>query len=157
MNDDDLVPHAGSVYEAVSARRVAYDQLMWQVPALNLTAQAFLVNVGVGASAPLGVRALALLLGALSGGLSLQLMAKQRFHEQIDAAYLRAWEREADLRPVAGLAPHDHAYREKAVALGIKRSFWVGLSSYALWIWGLRGFSVASLGLLVWLLMAGTP
>ncbi|MER6612681.1 hypothetical protein [Streptomyces xantholiticus] len=36
------------VYQAVAARRMQWDALLWQVPALSLTAQAFLFTITLG-------------------------------------------------------------------------------------------------------------
>ena len=72
-------PDANAVYQAISARRISYDQMMWQVPALSLTAQSFLVAIAVNTGLGSGVRVLALFLAMVSGALAMQLMAKQRF------------------------------------------------------------------------------
>ena len=130
--------------------------MQWQAPALSVAAQSFLIAVGVNTDLNTAVRVLALLLAMASAVLSMQLMAKQRFHEQIDTAYLRAWERQsAATTPVAGLAPHDHAINSgKADRLGISVGWWVRRSSYRWWMWGLRAFLAATLGLLGWVLLS---
>lgn len=77
-------------YQALAARRVSYDQMLWQVPAISPAAQAVLVGASLGDQLAVWPR-LALLVMALGiGYLSLQLMAKQKFHEQVDINYLRA-------------------------------------------------------------------
>ncbi|MEO8709796.1 MAG: hypothetical protein ABI400_12170, partial [Lacisediminihabitans sp.] len=38
---------AFAVYSAVVARRLQWDNLLWQVPAVSFTAQAFLLNVSL--------------------------------------------------------------------------------------------------------------
>lgn len=146
-------PDANAVYQAISARRISYDQMMWQVPALSLTAQSFLVAIAVNTGLGSGVRVLALFLAMVSGALAMQLMAKQRFHEQVDTLYLREWEASSGVLLVAGFTPHDHAISSgpgKAAALGITPSRWVRLSSYRCWMWGLRLFMISMVGLLIW-------
>jgi hypothetical protein len=146
-------PDAGAVYEAVSARRISFDQMMWQVPALSLTAQAFLVAIAVNTDLNRVVRVLAILLATVSGALAMQLMAKQRFHEQVDTAYLNQWEQSSRLFMVMGFTPHDHAIASgKAEALGITPNRWVRASSYLWWMWGLRLFMISMTGLLIWIL-----
>jgi hypothetical protein len=83
----------------------------------------------------------------------MQLMAKQRFHEQVDGLYLREWEASSRMLLVAGFAPHDPAISSgKAAALGITPNRWVRLSSYQCWMWGLRLFMISTIGLLIWVL-----
>lgn len=125
--------------------------MMWQVPVLIMTAQAFLLNVGLSATSDRFGRVLALVLATLSGLLGMQLMAKQRFHEQIDSKYLQSWEHTKDLAFVSGFTPHDHALGStnsfgstKAAALGVRTSPWIRLSSYSCWMWGLRSFVLAA-------------
>lgn len=152
--DEGVGIDPNAVYQALASRRIAYDQMMWQAPALSITAQSFLVTVGVNVDLTLAVRVLALLLAASSGVLSMQLMAKQRFHEQVDSQYLREWEHLSGMMPVGGFTPHDHALTNqplsKADALGVTAGRWVRQSSYRWWMWGLRLFLIAAVGLLVW-------
>ena len=146
-------PDPSAVYQTLSARRISYDQMMWQVPALSLTAQAFLVAIAVNTALSRVVRVLALFLAMVSGALAMQLMAKQRFHEQVDTAYLHKWEASSRTLLVAGFAPHDHAISSgKAASLGITPTRWVRASSYRCWMWGLRLFMISMVGLLIWIL-----
>lgn len=146
---------AGAVYSATAARRVAFDQMLWQVPALSLAAQSLLVTVGVDRDNDAMVRVLALLLATLFAVLSIQLMAKQRFGVQVDTQYLKRWEHARGMT-VEGFAPHDHPTQDtvdgqsKADSLKVPSGWFVSRSSYTLWTWGLRGFLVAILGLLLW-------
>jgi hypothetical protein len=166
--DDKLTPDAGAgldpsaIYAALVNRRIAFDQLMWQVPTLSVTAQAFLVTVGVSSNLSTVVRALALVLALMAGALAMQLMAKQRFHEQVDTAYLQQLEHQANGRLVEGFAPHDAALktnpatgRTKASTLGVTPSRWVRLSSYRTWMWGLRCFLLLTSAMLLWVLLSG--
>ena len=50
------------------------------------------------------MRGLALLLAIAFALLSMQLMAKQRLHEQVDTRYLARWERAVGIVPVEGFA-----------------------------------------------------
>ena len=57
--DRHSAPAAGldesAVYQALVARRISYDQMMWQVPALSMAAQAFLIATGVDGDTPVFV------------------------------------------------------------------------------------------------------
>jgi hypothetical protein len=44
VTDDDHVLSA-EVYTALAARRLQWDGLLWQVPSLSMTAQAFLMTI----------------------------------------------------------------------------------------------------------------
>lgn len=88
------------VYQAVAQRRLQHDMLMWQVPALGLTAQAFLLTIALGGGSSRTARILAALLAAISTGLSMQLMARHRWHEATERAWLEAFERRHGLDPV---------------------------------------------------------
>jgi hypothetical protein len=87
-------------YQAVAQRRLQHDMLMWQVPALGLTAQAFLLTIALGGGSGRVARILAALLAALSSGLSMQLMARHRWHEATERAWLEAFQRRHGLDPV---------------------------------------------------------
>ena len=37
-----------NIYKSLTERRITYDNLTWQTPALSLTAQAFLLTISLG-------------------------------------------------------------------------------------------------------------
>jgi hypothetical protein len=80
-------------YAAVAQRRVHYDALMWQVPALGLTAQAFLLTIALGHDSGRLSRILASSVAAVVSVLTMQLMAKHRWHERVDSQWLEKFER----------------------------------------------------------------
>jgi hypothetical protein len=82
------------VYQAVAARRVQWDVLLWQVPALSLTAQAFLLTIALGADTSRASRLLAAGLGVAAAFLSLHLFIRQRQAELVDARWLADYEQE---------------------------------------------------------------
>jgi len=74
--------------------------------------------------------------------MAIQLMAKHRWHEQIDACLLAETERQLDLFPA-------HESRMRAQEWGaytdLKPASWlVTLKSSTLWMWGLSFFGLAS-------------
>ncbi len=81
-------------YEIVAARRANYEQLLWQVPVLAMTAQSFLLaiglNEGIGAWSRLGASAL----GVLASLMSITLMARHRQGVEFDSQWLANLEEE---------------------------------------------------------------
>ena len=68
-------------YQVVAARRQNFDSMVWQVPALALTAQAFLMTIALGPGTGHLARIAAGLLSALAALMSGQLLLRQRVHE----------------------------------------------------------------------------
>ena len=86
-----------AVYEAVNARHVSHNELMWQTPVLAMTAIAFLMTIALGDGSTWG-RAVASLLSATVAGISVQLMARHSVHQIADADLLWAIERTRGMR-----------------------------------------------------------
>jgi len=128
------------IYQAVAQRRLQHDMLMWQVPALGLTAQAFLLTIALGSGSGRLARILAALLAALASGLSMQLMARHRWHEATERTWLEAFERSHGLDPV-----HRIQYR-LAPDVGVRPASRIaGWRSYRTWQIGLAIFGLVSL------------
>ena len=81
-----------AAYGALSARQVSHDELMWQTPALAMTAMAFLLTIALG-NGQAWQRALAAALSAGVALISAQLMAKHSAHAVAEAEALLAIER----------------------------------------------------------------
>lgn len=81
-------------YQVVADRRLGTDSMMWQVPVLSLTAQAFLFTIALSGDTPMLARKLAALLAGSAAAASLQLMSKHRQHEFIYSKWLEAFENE---------------------------------------------------------------
>jgi hypothetical protein len=135
-----------SIYQSLAARRMGYDTLMWQVPALSLTAQAFLFTIALSDSSVPEARLTASALSFVIAIISLQLMAKHRFHEEIDAKLAEKLERELELDSVLGFVPHaPPSVRAKTV--NVKSNWFVRRSSYRIWRFGLTLFALAALSI----------
>jgi hypothetical protein len=78
-------------YAIVAARRTQFDQLVWQVPVLSLTAQAFLFSIALSADASRTARVIASVLSLLMTVLSLHLIAKHRQAEVADSHWLEEY------------------------------------------------------------------
>lgn len=137
VNDDDRM-----TYQVVADRRTQFNALVWQTPALSLTAQAFLFTISLSAgTAPTG-RRIAAVLSILTATLSGLLMAKQRAREVQDAEWLEAFEKEHELRIVHGRDVHREWERAHA-------RWWVRLTSYVVWQLGMAAFGIAGAVVLV--------
>ena len=80
------------VYQVVAARRLQWDNLVWQVPALCLTAQAFLFTIAIGGTTSRLARIIASVLALLITVLCTTLMARHRQSEIHDANWLARFE-----------------------------------------------------------------
>lgn len=138
-----------SVYQVVASRRLGYDTSMWQVPALSFTAQAFLFTIALSASSNVA-RLIAASLALVIALISLQLMAKHRYHETIDARLLEAFEADMNLKGFFHCLPHERpVYRAEQV--GVKSQWFQHLSSYRVWMSGLAVFAIASIGIIIFI------
>ncbi len=82
-----------TVYGVVASRRLQWDNLLWQVPVLGLTAQAFLFTTALG-SGEMWSKVIASVLAITTALLSITLMARHRQAEIMDSHWLEAYERE---------------------------------------------------------------
>ena len=112
------------VYEVVAQRRLQWDNLVWQVPVVGLTAQAFLFTIALSTGNSQFARATAAFLALVAALLSMQLMARQRQSELTDAHWLNAYERGQLRAPRSWAALADGPRRDKCCrALLEGRSF----------------------------------
>jgi hypothetical protein len=108
-------PHFGTVYSVIAARRTAFDTLMWQVPALGLAAQAFLLTIAYGSDSSQLARCISGSLAAVVALVAIQTMLKHRANEKTDNLTLKAMEVAAGISVGSG-NPHDApAVRAKAI------------------------------------------
>lgn len=150
------LPRDEVVYPVVSSRRQGYDQMMWQVPALSLTAQAFLFSIALASSASQATRLIAATLALFTSLMSIQLMGKHRHHELQDALLLEKMEQDLGMRPVHTRKPpmgrSPSTGPNSSPGAGPARTPWlwlIGLSSYRVWVLGLGVFGLAAAVVLV--------
>ena len=128
-------------YQVVASRRQAMDALMWQVPVLSLTAQAFLFSIALGSDSSCLARMLAGSLALFASLASIQLMSKHRLLEVRDSKWLEAFERENGLAVI-----HSRPPRQEGCSVW---KLFVGLSSYRVWVITLFLFALAAVLILV--------
>jgi hypothetical protein len=80
------------VYQAVVARRLQWDALLWQVPALSLAAQAFLLTIALSPDSSRVARVVTSGLAVVAGFLSVHLLIRHRQAEVADAHWLADYE-----------------------------------------------------------------
>lgn len=119
----------------------AMDALMWQVPALSIAAQAFLLSIALNAESSGFAAGMAAVLALIASLSSIQLMTKHRFLEVRDSIWLEQFERKHQLDT-------DHAQPEKPSDDGLT-SILVGISSYKLWLGTLAVFGLAAVIILL--------
>ena len=133
------------MYEAVSNRRLTFDSMMWQVPVLSLTAQAFLLTIALGADTSQYARSVSAGLACVTAVMSLQLMAKHRYHEILDAKMLERLEKKLIAASLDQHAPEATAHsspRRRAQDLESEPNLLVKLSSYRVWLLGMSLFAL---------------
>jgi hypothetical protein len=132
---------------------MGYDSMMWQSPALSMTAQAFLFTLTLSSGVPRLPRILAACLSITLAILAIQLMSRHRQQELTDSVMLEKLEEQLGLA-IDGCRPHAPADvreakfappRGKAADRYFFRARWLtGHSSYRLWISGQALFAVAA-------------
>lgn len=126
-------------YQVVAARRQNFDSMLWQVPALSLTAQAFLLVIALGSGSGHLARIAAGLLSAVTALMSVQLLLRQRLHEEADARWLHDFEDSHDWEPI------HRRPSERVAAVGMQARGLAKLPSHQLWLIGLVLFGAIGL------------
>jgi hypothetical protein len=129
--------------QIVAARRQGFDTMMWQVPALSLTAQSFLLSLAYDAQSGRLAGAVAGTLSVVVSLMSIQLLLRQRQNELTDSLLLHRIELENGWQEM--FAPGDR----RATAAGHARRRVVRLRSFRIWAAGLALFGLAGLIALV--------
>lgn len=133
-----------TVYSVVANRRTAFDTLMWQVPALGLAAQAFLLTIAYGGSSSNAARFVSGTLSIVVALVAIQTMLKHRANEKTDNLILKRIEDAQGIRISPGASPHDApAVRGKAIENELIYGCFEKQKSVRLWVTSLCGFAIA--------------
>jgi hypothetical protein len=154
-----------AVWQTVAARRQSYDAMMWQTPALGMTAQAFLLSLALGSGTSALSRIISAGLSVLISVMVVQLLAKHRRNEFLDTLALEELESSPSFPRAQGFYPHaiDRYSPEKrakadasgrGVLLGPRR-FW-SMSSFALWCYGQYVFALAATAIIAIVSLGGS-
>ena len=138
-------------YQVTAGRRLQWDYLVWQVPMLALTAQAFLFAIALGAGDRWN-RAIASGLIVLTAYLSVTLMARHRQAELADAEWLCDFEERH--KDASMQALHGHAFRDRRdahtqVAIGAIARLVPLRPGFTTWIAGILTFGLGAVFALV--------
>jgi disulfide bond formation protein DsbB len=79
---------AALLFQTAESRRYTIDQMMWQVPALSLTAQAFLLTIAYGHDSRWVARVVAACVGVATAIAGIQLLLRHRYHEELNSHWL---------------------------------------------------------------------
>jgi hypothetical protein len=79
-------------YEMLLQREMEQDAMLWETPTIALTAQAFLLTIALNKDSTAAAVYVSAALGVLVAVLSMQLMAKHRFLNELDRAQLHKLE-----------------------------------------------------------------
>jgi hypothetical protein len=130
------------VYQAVVARRMQWDALLWQVPSLSMAAQAFLLTIAFGPDTSRTSRLLASGLAVVAALLSLHLLVRHRQAEVTDAHWLAAYEQRH-----FGITAHGPEWRDRRNATVIPGQLGVlaRIPAFPVWQAALSLFGVVGL------------
>lgn len=138
-------------YQVVAARRLQWDNLLWQVPVLSLTAQAFLMTIILAADTGKIARLACCALSIVVTVICIQLMHRHRLSELTDSEWLADWERQ-----FAAPITHGREFksnRDERLLKGIHdgmplegvRQRITKWRSFTVWVVGLAVFGLTSL------------
>lgn len=137
------------VYSAVASRRLQWDSLLWQVPVLSLTAQAFLYATVFGPDSSTFGRLASAALSIVITLMSITLMARHRQAEITDARWLES----VELRWPGEYRQHGRPWRarrnEEAVDAGWLDKVVPTWPAYKVWTVGLGCFGLISVAAII--------
>ncbi|GLY65095.1 hypothetical protein Atai01_17140 [Amycolatopsis taiwanensis] len=136
-------------YQVLAARRQSFDTTMWQVPALSLTAQSFLLSLAYGAQSSKPASIVGGLLSFMISLMSVQLLLRLRKNEVLDSILLQRIEREHGWTELftSGAA--------RARSIGYSRRRVIHLRSYLIWAAGLAAFGLAGVTAVIIAIVTG--
>ncbi len=139
-----------TVYQVIATRRTAFDTLMWQVPALGLAAQAFLLTIAFGSDSSDVARIFSGGLSVVVAVVAIQTMLKHRANELTDSLILEEIEEAMAVRVGDGVCPHDKP-ENRGRAVGNKQidGPWARRKSANLWVTSLTCFALAGLAAII--------
>lgn len=135
----DLTGVDRALYETTVQRRLQWDNLIWQVPIVSLTAQAFLFTIALSGGNSQFARAVSSALALVAAVLSMLLMARHRKGEITDAHWIEAYEEDN----FGGVTIHGGQWQaardENLVAGPLSEQ-----PMFRLWMWGFGLFALAA-------------
>lgn len=137
------------IYATVEARRLQWDNLLWQVPVLSFTAQAFLFSIALTPDTSSMARIIVMFLSIVITFLSITLMARHRQAELTDSHWLERYEDDWDEPDRQhGVSWRNRRNQEKTDA-GVLDRIIPLLPGYFTWQIGIALFGAAALAVIV--------
>ena len=152
---EPMTPEGLEQYSIVASRRQQWDTLLWQVPTMALTGEAFLFTISLGGSTSQTGRIVASILALVVAVASLHSLAAHRISELADSVWLHEHEQERGASEIHGLSWRDRRLRVVREQLASKsltdrlvaRSY--VFRSIQVWFWTMSSISVTALVVLV--------
>jgi hypothetical protein len=131
------------MYQVMAARHLGLDQMVWQVPGLSLTAQAFLMTIGLGPGVGQLARLASGSLSTIISVMSVQLLMRHRRSAIADATWLARFERNR------GWEVLHRPLNERCADLNLHGTRLARVRSYRVWLAGLASFGLVELAITV--------
>lgn len=154
MSDENLAPEESrgdlEQYAIVASRRQQWDTLLWQMPTMVLTGEAFLFTISLGAQTSQTGRIVAATLSLLVALASLHSLASHRLSELADSAWLHEYELSHEAPALHGLSWRERrqiiitAQRGSSSVTDRLISYTGTLRSIVVWFWTMVLITVAS-------------
>lgn len=129
------------MYQVVAARHAGLDQMVWQVPGIALTAQAFLMTIGLGPESGQLARLGSGLLSVVVAFMSIELLMRHRLSAVADAVWLERFERDQ------GWEALHRPLNDRCARLGVPIPPFARPRAYSVWITGLSVFGFVGVGI----------
>jgi len=144
-------PDLGMLYQVVADRHLQYENLLWQVPTLSLTAQAFLFSIAMAAGNDPVARIASSLLALIVSIISIMLMASHRLAGRKDALWLERFEQQG--LGAGAWGAHGPVFEAQQDIADLDAG-WVGTlipmrQMFTVWIIGLGCFGVTAIFMIV--------
>lgn len=140
-----------SLYQLVATRRLHWDNLIWQVPVLSLTAQAFLFTIALGADTSRFARVIAASLSLVVTFLSITLMARHRQAALADQKWLEQYDE--DHRPELVQQVHGQTFAKRRDEQPLEAGWMDAIipiyPGFRTWVVGLSLFGMAAAAVLL--------
>jgi hypothetical protein len=148
--------NARDLFATLEERRRSFEQVMWQVPSLSITAQAFLFSAAFG-GAPRYARVTVLLVGLIAVLAAMHLLAKHRYLESLHGQVQALCQRQLGWPPLFREQLHDLLESASAPEIGAAkwrrgariRRVVVDLPAFNVWMYTLAAFATADVYFLV--------
>ena len=142
--------NARDLFATLEERRRAFEQVMWQVPSLSITAQAFLFSAAFSAGAPQYAQIIVLLSGLAAVLAAMHLLAKHRYLESLHGQVQALCQRQLGWPPLFREQLHSLLQNASATEAGAARwnRTWlrrlvVDVPAFNVWMYTLGAFAAA--------------